>query len=231
MENSVKTDEKSEKQRLKEHKKQERADRAYVRWFAFLRFAAKVIRLFLPYERHDECVYEDRPYVFLCNHYRMIDVMYPAVAVKKPIHFMAKKELWDNKFLNWFCNKSRCIPVSRDGASGDVKAVMTAMKYIKNGENILIYPEGTRNKGNEPMLPFKGGFAAVAIKTKTPIVPIVQSRKPSLFRKVHVIYGKPIEFTEYYGKKLTEENIAECEEKIRNIMIEMHGRYNKEGNK
>ena len=161
----------------------------------------------------------------------MIDVMYPAVAVKKPIHFMAKKELWDNKFLNWFCNKSRCIPVSRDGASGDVKAVMTAMKYIKNGENILIYPEGTRNKGNEPMLPFKGGFAAVAIKTKTPIVPIVQSRKPSLFRKVHVIYGKPIEFTEYYGKKLTEENIAECEEKIRNIMIEMHGRYNKEGNK
>ena len=108
---------------------------------------------------------------------------------------------------------------------------MTAMKYIKNGENILIYPEGTRNKGNEPMLPFKGGFAAVAIKTKTPIVPIVQSRKPSLFRKVHVIYGKPIEFTEYYGKKLTEENIAECEEKIRNIMIEMPGRYNKEGNK
>ena len=90
MENSVKTDEKSEKQRLKEQKKQERADRAYVRWFAFLRFAAKVIRLFLPYERHDECVYEDRPYVFLCNHYRMIDVMYPAVAVKKPIHFMAK---------------------------------------------------------------------------------------------------------------------------------------------
>lgn len=76
----------------KEKKKQERADRAFVRWFAFLRFVAKVLRIFLPYKRHDAVKsYEDRPYVLLCNHFSMIDVMYPATAMKKPVRFMAKK--------------------------------------------------------------------------------------------------------------------------------------------
>ena len=218
---------KKRRQQLKEKKKQERADKAFIRWFAFLRFVAKLLKVFLPYERHNEVEHldENRPYVFLCNHYSMIDVMYPAIAVKKPLHFMAKKDLWDNAFFRWFCNKCRCIPVSRDGASGDVKAVMQAMKYLKNGENILIYPEGTRNKGQADMLPFKGGFAAIAIKTRTAIVPIVQSGKPRLFRKSHVFYGKPIEFTEYYGKRLTEEDIAECENKLREIMLDMRADY------
>lgn len=213
---------KTDREIEKEKKKQERADRAFVRWFAFLRFVAKVLRIFLPYKRHDAVKsYEDRPYVLLCNHFSMIDVMYPATAMKKPVRFMAKKDLWDNAFLRWFCNKCRCIPVSRDGSGGDVKAIMQAMKCIKNGENILIYPEGTRNKDNVDMLPFHGGFAAIAIKTKTPIIPIVQMGKPRLFRMSRVYYGAPIEFTEYYGKKLTEEDVAECEKRLRDTMIDM----------
>lgn len=208
------------RKKAKEVKKKQRADRAYVRWFAFLRFAEKVLRVFYPYVRHDAVEkYEDRPYVLLCNHFRMVDVMYPCAAMKKPVHFMAKTELWENGFLHWFCNKCRCIPVSRDGSGTDVKAIMQSMKYLKSGENILIYPEGTRNKENVDMLPFKGGFAAIAIKTRTPIVPIVQSGKPRLFRKSHVFYGAPIEFPEYYGKKLTEEEIAECEKRVRDIMV------------
>lgn len=218
--------EKSQREIEKEKKRQAKADRAYVRWFAFLRFAEKILRIFFPYKRHNAVEsYGDGPFVFLCNHYSMLDVMYPAVAVKKPLHFMAKKDLWDNKFLNWFCTKSRCIPVSRDGSGSDVKAIMQAMKYLKNGENILIYPEGTRNKGDVDMLPFKGGFASIAIKTRTPIVPIVQSGKPRLFKKSHIFYGKPVEFTEYYGKKLTEENIAECEMRLREIMLEMRSSF------
>ena len=210
----------ADKAALKEQKRQRRADRAYVRWFAFLRFVAKVIKIFLPYERHDAVKkYDDRPYVLLCNHFRMIDVAYPCSAMKKPVHFMAKRELWENGFLRWFCNKCRCIPVSRDGSGTDVKAIMQAMKYLKNGENIMIYPEGTRNKDNVDMLPFKGGFAAIAIKTRTPIIPIVQSNAPRLFKKAHVFYGAPIEFPEYYGKKLTEEEIADCEKRIRDIMV------------
>lgn len=212
---------KSQEQLTKEQKRQRRSDKAFVRWFSFLYHAEKFVRIFLPYKRHNAVEkYEDRPYIMLCNHFSMIDVMYPCAAMNKPVHFMAKKELWDNGgFLKWFCIKCRCIPVSRDGSATDVKAVMQAMKYLKNDENISIYPEGTRNKDNVDMLPFKGGFAAIAIKTKTPIIPIVQSGKPRLFRKSHVFYGAPVEFPEYYGKKLTEEDINDCEKRIRDMMV------------
>lgn len=208
-------------------KKAYKEDRAFERWFAFLRFVERFMRIFYPYKRHNAVEKYDvsKAYVLLCNHYSMLDVMYPAAAMKKPVYFMAKKELWENKFLAWFCTKCRCIPVSRDGAAIDVKGIMTAMKYLKSGKNILIYPEGTRNKGDVDMLPFHAGFAAIAIKTRTPIIPIVQSGKPRLFRKSHVFFGAPIEFTEYYGKKLTEADLAECEKRLRNIMLKMRNDY------
>ena len=208
-------------------KKAYKEDRAFERWFAFLRFVERFMRIFYLYKRHNAVEKYDvsKAYVLLCNHYSMLDVMYPAAAMKKPVYFMAKKELWENKFLAWFCTKCRCIPVSRDGAAMDVKGIMTAMKYLKSGKNILIYPEGTRNKGDVDMLPFHAGFAAIAIKTRTPIIPIVQSGKPRLFRKSHVFFGAPIEFTEYYGKKLTEADLAECETRLRNIMLKMRSDY------
>lgn len=208
-------------------KKAYKEDRAFERWFAFLRFVERFMRIFYPYKRHNAVEKYDvsKAYVLLCNHYSMLDVMYPAAAMKKPVYFMAKKELWENKFLAWFCTKCRCIPVSRDGAAMDVKGIMTAMKYLKSGKNILIYPEGTRNKGDVDMLPFHAGFAAIAIKTRTPIIPIVQSGKPRLFRKSHVFFGAPIEFTEYYGKKLTEADLAECETRLRDIMLKMRSDY------
>ena len=68
--------EKTHKLKEKERKKQERADRAFVRWFAFLRFAEKILRVFVPYKRHNAVEkYEDRPYIMLCNHFSMLDVM------------------------------------------------------------------------------------------------------------------------------------------------------------
>lgn len=45
--------------------------------------------------------------------------------------------------------------------------------------------------------------------------------KPRLFRMSRVYYGAPIEFSEYYGKKLTEEDVAECEKRLRDAMIDM----------
>lgn len=221
-EREVSNDERAaDKSAEKSLKKQKREDRKYRRWFTFLRFVSNAVRLLYPYRIHRaRKSYDDRTYIFLCNHYSMLDVMLPVVVTKKPVHFIAKIDLWKaNRFLNWFCTKCRCIPASRDGSGMDAGAVMKAMRYLKNGENIEIFPEGTRNKSDEDLLPFKGGFAAIAIKTRTPIVPIVQMSKLKPFKVDHVFVLEPIEFSEYYGKKLTEEDIAECENKLRERML------------
>ena len=71
------------------------------------------------------------------------------------------------------------------------------------------------------MLPFKHGAAVMSIRTKTPIVPIMIYKKPKFFSCTHLLIGDPIEMTEYYDRKLTDEDYHEADEKLYNHMLKM----------
>ena len=78
------------------------------------------------------------------------------------------------------------------------------------------------------MLPFKHGASAMAIRAKSPVLPMVIYERPRFFRCAHILIGAPFELTEYYDRKLTEEDYAEADEKIRQKMIAMrveHAEY------
>lgn len=194
------------------------------KWFRTLRRAEPILyRPLFPYKKHGHTEqFKDRAYIFVGNHLSVLDVVFPAVASNRAVHFMAKKSLFEKGLMKWFVNKCECIPVNRDGT--DVRAVMLAMKYLKAGESVCIFPEGTRNKTDQMFLPFKGGAAAISIKTKTPIVLMVQikSKKIRIFRRAHVLYSEPLEFTEYYDKRLSEEDIQKCDEILLDKMREMY---------
>lgn len=192
------------------------------KWFRFMHRNYNVWgRIFVPVKRlgHTE-QFNDRAYIYVGNHLSVLDVVPIAISLDKPVHFMAKKEIAEKRVGRWFVKKCDCILVNRDGT--DVRAVMLAMKHIKNGESVCIFPEGTRNKTEEAFLPFKSGAAALSIKTKTPIVMMVQCKKIKLFRRNYFYYSEPFEFTEYYGKKLTEEDINEADEKLKEKMLELY---------
>lgn len=208
----------------------------FEKWFRFLRRLEKLIfHPIFPYKKYGHKQrFNDRPYIFVCNHYSLLDVALPVVATDKPVHFIAKKDLFEKGLMKKFVTKCQCIPVNRDGT--DVKAIMQAMKYLKGGESVVIFPEGTRNKTGEIFLPFKSGAVAISVKTRTPIVPIVQIRKLKFMRRTHVFYGEPLEFTEYYDKRLTEEDIKICDDTLRDKMLEMYSELSekfskKRGNK
>ena len=164
--------------------------------------------------------FNDRAYIYVCNHLSVLDVIPVAYSLDRPVHFMAKKELAEKKLGRWFTNKCECILVNRDGS--DVRAVMLAMKYLKNDESVCVFPEGTRNKTEEVFLPFKSGAATLSIKTKTPIIMMVQCKKIKLFRRNYFYYSEPFEFSEYYDKKLTEEDIAAADEKLKQNMLQLY---------
>ncbi|MDE7306777.1 MAG: 1-acyl-sn-glycerol-3-phosphate acyltransferase [Clostridia bacterium] len=194
----------------------------FEKWFRTLRrFERFIYRPFFPYTKfgHTE-PYDGRAYILVGNHYSLFDVIFTGTATVKPVHFMAKKDLFKKGLMKKFVLKCQCIPVSRDGT--DAKAIMQAMKYLKNGESIALYPEGTRNKSDEIFLPFKSGATALSIKTKTPIIPVVQIKKIRFLRRSYVIYGEPIEFAEYYDRPLNEESIKACDEALRNKMLELY---------
>lgn len=200
----------------------------YEKWFRTMHRFQRICMqpLLFPLKKHGHTQpFNDRAYIIVGNHKSVLDVVPAALATDKPVHFMAKKELFEKGIGKWFTAKCQCIPVNRDG--NDVRAIMQAMKYLKNGEAVCIFPEGTRNKTEDIFLPFKSGAAALSIKTKTPIVPMVQVKKIKAFKKAHVLYGEPFEFTDYYDKKLTEADILECDEILRTKMLELYNELQK----
>ncbi len=222
---TTKNKEKTENNTDKKQKKQKQKKTKLEKLFKTLhRIEFVTFRWLAPYKKHG-CLekHNDRGYLYVGNHFSVYDVVYPCMVTDKPMHFVAKSELWESRFWRYFCNKTEAIMVKRDG--NDVKAVMEMMKTLKSGGMVNIFPEGTRNKSFDSFLPFKGGISAISIKTKSPIVPFAVVYKTRLFRRNHIIYGEPVEFSEYYGQKITDEIAHECDEKIRDIIWNMRQDY------
>lgn len=108
------------------------------------------------------------PILIVGNHKHLYDQCLAIISTKRPIHYMAKKEYFDGKFA-WFFKMVGCIPVDR--SKKDPHATEEALKVLKNGFALGLFPEGTRNKTKEFLLPFKFGAVSMAKKTNATIVP------------------------------------------------------------
>lgn len=146
--------------------------------------------------------------LFTCNHYSKMDSMIPYfVLFKKEAHALAKYELFTNPVAGWFLHKMGAIPVRRGEA--DIESVKQVLRVLKDGKQLLIFPEGTRNKeGTQQMAEFKTGTARFAIKSKVPIVPMIYYQSPKAFRKNWLYVGEPFTLEEFYGARTIDENHA-----------------------
>lgn len=176
--------------------------------------------LLKPFRFYGNSKVKDGACVYVCNHYTMFDALYPATTTWEGVHFISKSELFEKPIIGWVFRKIKAISANRDGS--DVRTMLDSIKCLKNGEKISIFPEGTRNKTDAEMLPFFHGATLMAIKTKTPIIPMMLYKKPRWFHITHVLIGDPIEFTEYYDRKLTGEEILEADNKLRELMLNMN---------
>ena len=136
------------------------------------------------------------------------------------VFILAKKELFKNKLFGKILASYGAIPVNRENP--DMKTLLTAANVLRRNDKLVIFPEGTRNRaGKTWLLPFKGGSFVLAAKSKKPIVPIVILRKAKIFRKTPIIIGKPFELTEFYGKKLSDDDISEMSEIVVKKLTEL----------
>ncbi len=122
------------------------------------------------------------------NHTGIMDAIFMLYAPKRIVHMMAKKELFNTKFKNAFFKSMACISVDR--SIHDKKAKTSAIEVLNDGGIIGIFPEGTTNKTDKIILPFKFGAVSIANKSNAYIVPF--SITGSYFkRNVCICYGKP----------------------------------------
>ena len=112
----------------------------------------------------------------------------------------------------------RTIPIQRGKL--DLTATKSALKVLKQGKGLVIFPEGTRNKTDKTLGSIKAGAAMFAIKSQSPIVPIWIKKKPKLFRCNVLQYGKPFILEEFYDKKLNAETLEKASKIIETKLLE-----------
>ncbi|MBE6152242.1 MAG: 1-acyl-sn-glycerol-3-phosphate acyltransferase [Firmicutes bacterium] len=126
------------------------------------------------------------------NHISMLDIPLLISVVNDDVHFMAKNELFENKLGNYIFSKMGSFPINRNEV--DLKSIKTALRLLKE-ENILgIFPEGTRNKTNAIILPFREGATRLAIRSKKPIIPFGISGKYRIGGGITIRFGEAIDF-------------------------------------
>ncbi|MGO4888140.1 lysophospholipid acyltransferase family protein [Anaerobacillus sp. MEB173] len=157
--------------------------------------------------------------ILCCNHINNLDPTLLGTFCKRKVLFMAKAELFSIPVLKTVLTKIGTFPVKR--GMSDKQALRHAIKVLKEGHVLGIYPEGTRSKTGE----LGKGLAGVgffALKTDAAVVPcaIVGDYKP--FKKLKMIYGKPLDFSAYREQKISAEEATEYIMSEIKKLIEQH---------
>lgn len=157
--------------------------------------------------------------VLLCpNHSSNWDPV--LIGTKLPVnyrlHVMAKEELFRNPVLGWIIRKLGAFPVSR--GNNDINTVRASMQAIKDGDNLLIFPEGTvvRNGvGYVDGLPAhaKAGVAMIGVRTGATLIPVFMDGEKKLFHRTRIIFGDPYE-PHYTGRRGTSEEMQKIADDV-----------------
>lgn len=155
--------------------------------------------------------------VILCpNHTRLSDPLFVLFALGLSVkpQIMAKSELKKLPLLGWLLGKAGVFYVDR--GKSDVAAVKHSLQCLKRGETLLMFPEGTRHKG-EGLGQARTGAAMFSIRTGAPILPIYIPAEKRWFRKTPVVFGEPFYPQTKTRKGTAEEYAAAAEELMRRI--------------
>ncbi len=182
-------------------------------WYNFLKYPLGLIfKFYYPYKTFNKEVIPDSgPVIFCGNHIHLMDQCLLILKSKRPIHFMAKIEYFENPKTRWFFKMVGCIPVNRKIHDDNAKS--EALKVLNQGLALGIFPEGTRNKTNELLQPFKYGSVSLAKKSNATIIPFAITGKYR-FRtnNLKLTFGTPFK---------VDSDLEEANNKLYNIILDI----------
>jgi 1-acyl-sn-glycerol-3-phosphate acyltransferase len=138
------------------------------------------------------------PVIVAANHRSFLDPFVIGCMTRRPIYYVAKKELFANRVATWLLSSLGAFPIDRGAA--DVGAMETACAILERGDCVLIFPEGTRTRPG-PLAAPKRGIGRLALQTGAPVVPIAVVGTERVRRgwrirphKVRIRAGRPLRF-------------------------------------
>ena len=145
--------------------------------------------------------------VIVCNHRSSVDPFFVQRSTQRPIHWMVAREYVVHPALRWFLTACEVIPVNRGGI--DTAATKIALRYVREGGVIGMFPEGRINRTDDLFIPVRPGAAVVAIKTRAIVLPCYLQGAPyggtawsPLFMpaRVKVRYAQTIDAADYAAR-------------------------------
>ena len=150
----------------------------------------------------EENVPKDQAVLYIGNHKSYFDIIITYARCPGLTGYVAKKDMEKVPLLRTWMRRLHCLFIDRENVKEALKTILAGIDNVKNGISMCIFPEGTRNKTDDLMLPFKEGSFKMAEKTGCLIVPMAISGSADILeahfpkvKPVHVIveYGKPID--------------------------------------
>jgi glycerol-3-phosphate dehydrogenase (NAD(P)+) len=145
-----------------------------------------------------EHIPQSGPVIFASNHRSFLDPFVIGTVARRPVYYVAKQELFRNRFVAWFLSSLGAFPVVR--GAGDQDMLATAKAILERGDTVLMFPEGTRTRPGPVGRP-KRGVGRLALETGAPVVPVAifgteDVRKGWRIRprKVRIRLGPPLTF-------------------------------------
>lgn len=193
-------------------------------FFNFMKIISYVpLRIIFPTKVINKDKYFKEKAIICSNHYASEDVLIIAQRfLWGQCRCVGKEELFKNKAIAWFLEKMGGISIKR--GESDMTAYKKIVQVLRDGKQLLIFPEGTRNKEGTPeMLPFQQGASSFAIKSKSPIIPMVYHKPLKPFRRNYLMVGDPVDLS-----KFSELPSHEAREKATEYLYEQMSNLKKE---
>lgn len=191
-------------------------------------FAVPIFRMLFPvWENNPERVPEDGPLILCSNHVCMKDPIYLALSPKRQIFYMAKKELFENKFVSGIFHSLGTFAIER--GAGDTNLTV-ADEILKKGGALGIFIEGTRSKDGKLGRP-KSGAVMLAYKNQAPILPVCittpNGGSPKQFERAILSFGELIQPEELGIKEGTGTEFRQASRMVMERIAEMRARDEK----
>ena len=151
--------------------------------------------------------------VLCSNHNGSLDMFFIGYKLPRLVHYMSKEELFRNPILGALIRWVGAFPVKRGKV--DIESIKTAIKILKEGNVMGIFPEGTRHKEGV-RTEVKPGVAMIAMKANVPVIPVALEGSYKPFSRVKVVFGKPFNLGTDENKKYNSSELSQMSQDIMN---------------
>ncbi len=178
------------------------------------------------------CPFQDAPSAIIMGNHRCVldpGLIWAGVTNRRPVEFLTAAEYFGIPVLSFIFTTMRAIPVARNGR--DMTATRTALRRLKEGRLLGVFPEGGIKTGTQ-LQEASTGIAWLALQSRAPVYPVFIHGAPQLesmiatvftCSQIRITYGDPVDLSAYYGRRTSPELLQEVTDLLMRKLAELGG--------